>query len=283
MKKIEEHDFLRIFGQVSTLPNLIAQLWQLFQDQNPTLSLTHLCQSAGLRSKGHVSDMIHGRRQLSAHRAEAFGRALGLSGTSLRIFTTYAELNQTQTDKSKKRLTEKLEKLTKSVKIDQRLTPIAFEPHDLSFEVFCAIGLFKSSCRYTDLVNFFGKEQTARIDQSIEQLHNLGVISKEGQNIRLLTSQIAFRGGSTGHQNFIRMSLADAREKLPRLFEKREEAHFETVLLSVKKSEYKKFLDHIRDDVAYWRSTLETEQADEIVRINLQVYPISRRGITPTR
>ncbi len=67
--------------------------------------------------------------------------------------------------------------------------------------------------------------------------------------------------------------MEDARRNVDRWREKRDESIFSSYIISVKRSQYLKVVDQLRRNLLEIQSNLESDDADMLVRFNIQVFP----------
>jgi uncharacterized protein (TIGR02147 family) len=258
-----------------TVSAMARSLYEVLKAKHPKLSLASLAEKSGLRSKGYLSDVINGRRPLALARAPGLAKALGLTGLSLNYFVGRVELENAKSDRERNKINEKLSAILKAMDVEVRSMPASLQAHGMVFECFCAIGLFGANCRRSDLIKYFGRDRAFELDAALDQLEEMGAIKREADQIHLGSKHISFVDGSEKERvAFVRAGLEDAQIKLDRWFGQRSEAHFETVVISVQRMQYQKFLNKMRAEIEAWQGELESEQADQIIRMNVQIYPL---------
>lgn len=75
----------------------------------------------------------------------------------------------------------------------------------------------------------------------------------------------------TAHLEILRESILDAAKRSPAWFDRSDDAHFESMIVSVSRAEYRRLLQRLKSDLVQWVSDLETHDADSLVRVNVQV------------
>lgn len=263
----------------------LLQIYQLRKLKQSTLSLAKLCQLTGIKSKGYLSEVFAGKKLIGLDYFSRLASALNLVGIENECLRLLVEMDQTVDEKSKRTLKKKLAGLRKSLVLLES-TDSQEKPFKLfEFEVYCAFGLFQGRPSRHDLLGFFGRERFQEIDRTLQSLKERSWIEPaetEGAEgplrWQLVRDQVLFANDkqNTNHREFLRQAISDAADNLEAWYGKREQAHFESFIISVKSEDYNRELQAFRERLLVLCSQLETTEGDQLVKINLQAYPLRR-------
>lgn len=255
---------------------IVKSLFQERQKENTKLSLATLCKKAHIPSKGLLADILSGRRKVPLRHAKNLGLALGLDHLESEYLAVLVQLEQEKQASEKQKLKLQLQTIEKSLKIAfvKESGPITKFP--FAFEVFCAFGLFEGKPTRSNLANFFGKTRFQEIDQALHNLERGNFIKRDGERFVMAGDQHVLFENSTAedHLQFVKSSINDAAVRAEDHFSNKQSAFFESVVLSVRSNAYKKHLSELRQESLKWQSALETQDADMLVRYNIQIYPV---------
>ena len=255
----------------------VKELYAWYKRTHLKVSLAQICKKAHISSKGYLADIMAGRRTLNLSYQESLGTALGLSGLNLKYFRLLVELDHEDGGPRRATLYEELESIRKSFAITFSPKPLHAWPGKKAFEVYCAFGLFAHEPTAADLLAYFGQKDEGAILQSLEALIEGGFVSLDGETkrYRLNENHMIMVGSDESHKHFLSESIQDGMQKIDQWAQDKVDAHFESVIISVNKTHYRRLLQRIKHDLLQWQSELETHDADAIVRFNIQIYPVS--------
>jgi len=270
-----------IMAEAESASAAISTLYTHNKAANPKVSLAYLCSRAGMKSKGYLSDIMKGRRTLNPRFAAPLAAALGLTGAAARAFKLLAELESGDLEAAPRRQAEeRLEVLRRSLAVGREPLPQDLAKMATVFEVYSAFGLYGNAPTMAELLRYFGERHQDTLSAALALLLRHKLIEFDGDRYRAIKTGLIFGAGTGfGHLDFLRSSLRDAERNLKRWFPRRDEAYIESVILSVKRSDYLKMLPLLRERLLESRSRLDTEKANLLVRFNVQIYPV--RDQTP--
>ncbi|MCX6116145.1 MAG: TIGR02147 family protein, partial [Proteobacteria bacterium] len=255
----------------------ILNIYQFQKSIRSSFSLAYLNSKCGIKSKGYLSDVMHGKKKLSPTHFKPLGRALGLSGDPLEYFALLCERDFEKMDASKLQLVEqKLEKKRLSLKVR------VIESHSkglsiLDFDTFAAMGLLQEAPTGYAITSLLKNRTEVETLNSLNRLHNLGIIRKnEDQTFSVDERFVHIQGGLRDMivQKLIRSSIQRADEQVVNWLGNPDLSFFNSAIISVKISEYKSKLAALREFIREMHVTLESSDGEEIVQISVQAFPI---------
>ena len=262
----------------------LDRVYKAIKLKKNNLTLANLCKKSGISSKGYLSDVLKGKRFLNMKYLDGLTTALEIKGINFEYFKILLERDLTKDPSAKTLWSTKLEELKKAYRIVKTSEPVPQDTALIEFELFCAFGLFKGTPSRKQLLQYFGKDRAFEIDEALHHLEAKGWIEKisnpknstNENQWGLVVNQIAFSDdkGNMSHEDFLRQAIISAAENVSQWHGKKAEAHFESFIISVKEETYKEILADLKDQLLSWHSKLETTQADQLIRFNVQIYPI---------
>jgi transcriptional regulator with XRE-family HTH domain len=266
-------DFLKLIEPQPTIGALLSALVAAQE-----LSLAALAKAAGLASKGYLSEVLRGKRLPKPVTAEALARALGLTGVPLRYFGILAA-RAAEADASKAAaLDAELAALVKALHVGVAPMPEASGLSGFAIEVYCAFGLFAGKPGRQDLVGYFGKSRAFDVDRALHELArgDFVVAHADHYTLREDTRHFAFdeSKGGVAHLEFLRHAITAAAAAAEAWFPRKADSHFEAMILSVRRADYRVALQRLKADLLAWESGVETHDADTLIRFNVQVHPL---------
>lgn len=265
-----------VFQNCFSTRELIQCLFTARKKSSSKFSLTWLCRRAGIPTKGNLSDVMRGRRKLSSKYIRPLGKAFGLSGVDLTFFCRLFEWESCRNKELKQELYEELELIRKVLRIRWIENNMALHP--LSLLVFATFGLFSNRARIDQLQQTLNTYDKDEVEKALEALVARGLAKSDGEYFSPSVDQVMFSGKENfePQSHFVEVSLIEAQERAPKIW-KDPDTFFSATILSTKFETYLKELDSLRESVSRLHARLENPQADTLVRVNLQVYPLLRR------
>ncbi len=242
-------------------------LFDLAKAARKTVSLASLCTRIGLKSRGHLSEILAGKRTLDGAKVGKLGEALGLKGPEIEFF---ALLHAQATDDPRMQL------LRRVLSAAEPEAPARLGEMFLAFKVFAAFSLFGDRPTRDQLVDFFGKANCQDVDRSLALLVDEGLVSIEGKSFAAHFEHVIFRNDGTGFslRDYLHMSLDDARRTLERWVNARDVANYQASIISVRRSDLLRILPEIKARLREEQSRLESDKGDMLVHFNVQIYPV---------
>ena len=272
-------DLARSMADAQSASQALRALYDQLRAADKKFSLAWLADRIGLASKGHLSDIMSGRRPLREQQVKGLIKALHLSSLSARLIKTFASL-EVETDPTKRRLLEnRLAKLRKGLRVRQGLfTEDGAIPSSLfALDVFCAFWLFGGRPSSKDLHRTFAKTKTRlEVDDALRFLLQAKMVQRDGNAWKSSDRNVSFlaAGSQTAQAELIIGAIRDTLANAKRWLPQREQAYFETISISVDRARYQRLLRKFRDDVLVWQTRFESEKSDTLIRFNIQIYPL---------
>lgn len=256
----------------------LRKLFQLRKRQDARFTLSTFARRVGIASKGHASEIVNGRRKLPVKYRRAAASALGLAGHAARYFLGLFALEDAGDGEGRAAVLDELLRLRKILEGDVGALPSRLRRCLFALEVYAALSIFGNAATHQQLLRFFGRERIVDLEQALRHLvaekllaHRAGVFTNGPQASALL---LFGEDPDGGHLAFLQSSLADASDNLARWFVRRDVACLRSSILSVRRRDYERRLAAFREDLVQMQSDLESPDADMLVRINVQAYPI---------
>lgn len=269
----EDSDILR---RAAELSEALRLLYEARKARNPKFSMSHICRQTGIPSSGYLSDVMSGKRRLAMRYAEPLSRCFKLEGKSGATLQLLVECDHACGEHLQV-LRKRLESSQKSLQVVCR--PMQDEAGALFFalDVFAAFGLFGNVPTRSQLHRCFGAERAAEVEAALALLRERGfVMEAEDGRFHVARPQVIFHPGDEPALplRFIRASLDDAAKAVGLHFHDGEKGYFTSQVLSVRESDYKHFLQGLRESLSSSLEQLESPVGDACVRVNLQIYPV---------
>ena len=238
--------------------------WRKASDRKVTLG--YLCRRATIRSTGHLADYFAGRRPLRGEQVSALAQVLGLTGAGLEYFC--ALVDEAPADR--------LAVLRKYLARKEAVRPVGLERMFFALEVFCAFGLFENQPTQAELRDYFGVARGIEVELALSNLISNGCIAlSEGGRYAIVHEDVQFgENDAASSIRYLQLGIDDARKRVAQWFPCREEALFSSSVVSVRRADYERALPALKEAVHRWESAAESGAADQLVRVNVQVYPL---------
>ncbi len=253
---------------------VLSWLYHEKKSQDPKLSFAMICRKSGIPSKGFLSDLLKGKRRLTLAVAEKLGQGLGLSGTSLKVFTTIVALEETRSERQRKSLGAELANLRHALQIVSVATPLPDSTSLFTLEVFSSFGLIGKQVTRRQLTQFFGKHRWQEIDLALSDLKRAKLVEQIDDQYSLISPHVVLELSPELKRQLLIESIEQSKQQTQRGAGERADCHFETVVISVNKTDYQATLEAFKDDLLRWQSRFECEKADALIRFNVQIYPL---------
>jgi hypothetical protein len=247
--------------------------------KDQAISLSQICKDAGIPSRGYLSSVLRGHRQLHTKYRRAICKAFSLTGNSAGVVRTLVDLGSLRNSSLKKKplLMRRLERYRKVSRISHQSMPMTLDI-PLFAEVFCAFGLYQDRPTEEDLVSYFGKRNEREVLNAVDALLQQGLIRPDGLHYRIENNLVFYKDSENGltHLNYLIASLKTTTKEIPTWFEQTDIAHFQSSILSVKKQDLIELLPMIKAYLDLKRSQLESSEADMLIRFSCQIHPVGR-------
>lgn len=254
----------------------IKALYLSHKAARPKFSLEYICRKAGISSKGYLSDVIKGRRTIHPKYIKGILRAFSLSELEAEYLKLLIQRDHENDTKTLQKMDARLKELEREAKTRKLSLPQSFVHPFFTLEVFCAFGLFNGEPTLNDLVEYFGSASKAKVKLSLDNLEHMGSIRLADNNqYVLLERQFLFDNSEDGYGHYAHLeeSIDQAKANVRHFFPKNDVSFFESTTASVSMEDFIKAIPKIKRSFRKSITELETENGDELVRFNIQIYP----------
>lgn len=257
---------------------LLGALYRARKSENIRFSLQYLCNRAKIASKGYLSDVIGGRRKLSARYARSLADAFDLEDTERKIFIYLVQKDDEPSFAKQRSLAKKIQALKDQLKSGIRDVPENIHSHVLFTRIFCSLSVFSSPPTKEQVVSLLKDENPDAVRGTIDLLIQSGAVVEVNNKLSVVSSEIRFGNGGDSDSNiryieeFLNFSKTQARNWYP----KKNESFFESSMLSVRKDRYLELLPKIKEIIDQTLTGLEeASDADELIHFGIQIFPDS--------
>lgn len=263
----------QILMQVSDVPNLIRQIYELRKRESSKVSLEYLRKRSGIPTKSNLSEIMRGRRKLSRKHGANLAKALGLEGVYATLFIRMCEHDRERSPEQRGVIAHEIKLLKKVIAIEVMENSMSLPP--FAFLVFCALGLFGNKATEDELRNYFKSQSADAVKAALMSLVDQKLVILEERHYSTKVDQIKFTGKTNYSPQlaFLKHSLDEAAEMADRHW-KSGLALFDSTIISVRKVDFEEHLRQFREILIRQHSTFEASSADSLVRVNVQIYPI---------
>ncbi|WP_132317049.1 TIGR02147 family protein [Pseudobacteriovorax antillogorgiicola] len=258
---------------------ILDQMIKAYQKQHVHQTLAALSKKIGLKSRSNLSEALRGRRKLSRPHWQSLLTILGAEKKHidyvLALFDWEHEKSATKKDSHQAHC----QVLRRQIEGPLDVFKARIRGMNFAVEVYCAFALFSNEPERKDLVRYFGKDRGIEVDRALALLLKEGLIEKkhtgnytyrqESQSILYLYDD----GDTEASINFLQASLQSSSDNLPRYFSKKDESLFASTILTIKKDEYKSKLKEFKESLLAMHSSLQSDDPDSLLHINIQVFP----------
>lgn len=269
-----DHQTILLFAESSS--EALYQLYKYFKSTNSKYSLSYICRRLELNSKGYLSDVIHGRRLLHRRHWKKVAEVFSLTAPFAELLEILFQIDMEKNSESLQELRALLNSKKKSLTFSREVLPDKLRGMFFAFDVFCAFGLFNNQPKKQQLRDYFGVERGLELEVALSILLTTGLIEKtEDDGYKLVKNHIRFSDSEDGmsHLDFLKQSIEDARNQVERWKNKADQSIFASNIISVRRSDYLKTVERLKRELLEIQSNLESQEADMLIRFNIQVYP----------
>lgn len=240
------------------------------------LSMNAVCAKAGIPSRGYFSLVMNGKRILSRKHGPALARVLGLKGFERDLFLTLLDADHATESTRRRQLKLAIASYRKLLAIDET----AILPENLSSEalvgdVFCSFSLFPNGADQDQLLELFPRRRHAAVKGILKNLCKEGYLKKEQLTYHVVKKGTIFLASSdkSAPIRYISSSFFEVAQLAPRLMERLGRCYLTSLTISMKSSEYPRFLESVKEAVKKLVVEVNDDAGDQIVRVNVGVHP----------
>ena len=243
-----------------------------------TLTLSQFGKALGIPSSGYVSDLMQGNKILNRKYVDALCNVFGLDTFTQTIFELLLERDRKRLKSEKLAVTVRITELREILRERNFAMPELWQERNFACKVFCACDFRPEGLTKEELAAFFEMPPDAEaLHRALELLLELRFIKLSKQRYKPIHNKKIFEKSEDGfsHIQFIEGNMADARQNLAALFDKPQEALFQSFILCVQRSSYEEALRNLRTKFYDELIKLHSETGDMILHFNAQVYPVN--------
>lgn len=263
----------RKIAECSDVSSLLRSVLEARKKAKKQGSLSWLGSCAGIKSKGYSSDVMSGRRTLNPRYLDGLCVALEMSQLASVYFQLLVQYEHGGSSDAS--LWGRIASVRKSLKVAKKESLTPFKDIHLAFDIYAAFGLYENQPTSDDLISYFGQRICNRVQLCLKYLTDMGLIEEKNGRYHLRFADVVFAGSLDRdfHFRYLEASLQDAEEQMTHWFSHKEVAFFESAVISVDRITYEKWLRQMRAYVQEAKTSIESEQANMLVRFNVQIYP----------
>ncbi len=252
----------------------LKRLYNFQKQKQPTFSLTILGKKLGISSKGHISDMIRGRRSISRKHWSILSQVFDLSETQTHYFQCLLEKDHSKCNSQKSYFEKQLESLERLINksVDHRTLPTKESPTKFAVELLKSFPIFQNKPNFRDILDYFGRHRFKEIQSTLGYLLNEDLIDvKDG--FYFIKNQPAATETLLAETDYLKASIIEACDFLEH-FENDSSAIFTSDVLCVSSEDYQKIIVEFRSKLEELRQRSQSGQEDTLIKVNLQVFPL---------
>lgn len=253
----------------------VQRLFNLEKSRNLKFSLSLLSKRSGIGSRGYLSEIVRGKKNISPKKAEKIAKGLNLDSLEKECFQNLVLLAHSKKSSNKAELMAELELSRQALQISSMPMPSTALMKFFAFEVFCVFSLFKNEASQQQLANYFGIERKDDVVAAIAELQSWGLIKFRDEKFVVEKPFVLFHEGAAKnkHIEFLRYRLDDAKLHAAKWFSQPENALLISVMIAANSKHYQKWLEQTKSLLKKQMSKIETKRADTLLNFNVQIYP----------
>ncbi len=265
----------RILIEAHSATEALKTLFEARKSRFARFSLGVISKKTGA-SKGYLSDVLSGRRNLNARYWDSMAEVFGLEDSAKHLFVLLLKRDTEDQPTELQNLDAEINAYRKALGMSVQIMP-KVQGLFFALEVFVAFGLFKNQPMREDLRNYYGVSRSIELDYALHHLKSMHLIEERDGRFYLLKDHLNFLGSEDGlsFKDYLKESLLNALRQLDAWHERTDEAFIESTLLSVQRATLRGKLPEIRDAIHKMQADLESASADTMIHFNIQVFPTS--------
>ena len=218
------------------------------------------------------------RRTCSKYLAK-LAKIFSLSNTEFRFLEVLVQIDLAKTDKGSKAHAEALARLKEELSLQPKEVKSHFASYVLLSEIFCALSLFGEPPTQDEILQRFSHRQFLDVQSALAELEQLKVIERDPKTktYRQLQNKVSWIQGDNLDATIkgIEEIYKDGILQLPRFFPSRDLSFYNASIVSTDWAKFLALLPKLREEIYRLESEIESNQADSLVRFNVQVYPVT--------
>lgn len=148
-------------------------------------------------------------------------------------------------------------------------------------ELFCAFGLFENKPSFAELQAYFDRRSHEEISKGLNALIEYGVVKMHNDHYVIIKDNIMFLDldDKKAHMDILKQAIEQSLAAVELWFDKTQQAYFEHTIISTTEAEYSEFIKKIKKQHIQNVNSLESAQANILVKVCLQTYPLRTKKI----
>lgn len=268
--------FTSILVESKTFSVALQGIFLAKKANTPKFSIGTICKRTNIKSRGYLSDVIHGKRNLSKKFIDPVIESLQLP-TNQAIYLKLLWIKSCSKNALEVSAAKSdLERLHHELTFQSLALPNGLEPNYFAFKVFASFGLFQHRVTLQQLLSFFGKHKKTDIKNALKYLIKLQLIEQHQDGHYFLTKSVALfatTDNDSSQKQYVKDALEDAKQNVDTWLGRNEESCFYSFVLSVNKEAYQESLGQVKRQFIQDHSKLHTKDGDLLIHCNLQIYP----------
>lgn len=254
---------------------VLRRLYSFQKRRQNSFSLTILGKKLGIASKGHISDMIRGRRSISRKHWSTLGQIFQLSETQTHYFLCLLEKDHSKSEQQKSFFQKQLDSLESLFANhgEPRDLPERTDPTRFVVELIESFPMFDNRPSLRDLIDYFGRFRLAEIESSLSYLIHAGKIRQEEGSYVLIAE--VDKNELIDPSSYKQASILEAAE----LLEQKAEIPaglFETEVLCIPRDLYVQMQKDFKEKIATYKLKQNHDRNNTLVKINIQLFPLGQ-------
>lgn len=258
----------------------LRTLYHFTKGKKETFTLGQILQRTGIPSRGYLSMVLNGKKTLGEKYLGRIAKVFGLGPAETAYLEILVRIDLSKAKATVAALRADLAKARIELEVAQKVVATRFGSYVLLSEIFCALSLFAEPPTLNQLLAKFGNHDFLRVQGALAELEALGIVAKDPDSggYRQLQNKVSWVRGDRVEDvvRGIEEIYRDGIEKLPRYFGDREVALYNASIVTAKWSDYLRILPKIREEIYKLENQIESEEADALVRFNIQLYPVTK-------
>ena len=255
-------------------------LLEIRKSQIRVFSLSSLSKRTGI-SKSYLSEIISKKKSLQKKHLLELGRFLKLGHLEQNCFECLHEFDKAKNHEQK---SEALKNLNTARKI-LRLVAHEEMPSSslllLEFDIYAAFGLFGGTPTREQLCEHFSRVPKLEVIDILNTLlRRKAILQNEAGRYEYTKQGFVFNASErpAAFLEIWRQSIQDALAQLPKWSTRGTESCFVSYVVSIKKEHMIESLEKFKKQLLQFAASSDSDEADGLVRINAQVYPLEFGG-----
>lgn len=257
------------------------------KNRNQSFSYNGLSIKAGLKSKGTLHDVLHGKRNLSKQSVVKLAMALGLRRNEADYFENLVFFNQATELKERNYFYERMEAVKPDGQEEKEVQQLRKDQYEFYSKWYHSairslIDMYPFKDDYAWLArNVYPAILPHQAKKSVELLEKLGLIEKKEDEFYKLAQQSITTGGEVRNLaalNFHKEAMHLAENCLDQLSV--DERHISGLTLGFSKETYQNICDEIKTFRSKIIQLVEKDnEADRAYQLNFHFFPITRTDV----